>query len=242
MEDIEEIDEAGVCGDWSDDEDDGVDTSEAWVPSVEGSNMPVDAEFLPLDSDCEEDTCPWNFAEGGRDLGSSDVQLRNANDLSIPSGRKVMVSYDVLGPGDVILHAQTPYVQSDVKRSLLRVGKLTQSGAKVKFGDKELMDLSSNRHWSAVRVKGNTFGLSIQKTDAWIIPETSDPAPHAVVAPVDEEIEQPIPALAAPEAAAPRPEETQGMWLEREARDLAVDWQRTRQLGQPLGERRTLEW
>ena len=47
-----------------------------------------------------------------------------------------MVSCDVLGPGGrVILHAQTPFVQSDVKRSLLSVGKLTQSGA-VKFGDK----------------------------------------------------------------------------------------------------------
>ena len=34
-----------------------------------------------------------------------------------------------------------------------------------------------------VRVKGKTFGLAIQETDAWIIPETSDPAPHAVVAP-----------------------------------------------------------
>ena len=31
-------------------------------------------------------------------------------------------------------------------------------------------------------------------------------------------------------AAAPRLEETQSMRLEREARDLAADWQRTRQL------------
>ena len=46
-----------------------------------------------------------------------------------------------------------------------------------------------------------------------------------------------VPALAPPEAAAaPRPEETQGMRLDREARDLAPDWQRTRQLSQPLGE------
>ena len=36
----------------------------------------------------------------------------------------------------MILHAQTPFVQSDFKRPLLRVGKLTQSGAEVKFGDK----------------------------------------------------------------------------------------------------------
>ena len=48
-----------------------------------------------------------------------------------------MVSYDVLGPGGrVILHAQTPFVQSDVGRPLLSVGKLTQSGAEIKFGDK----------------------------------------------------------------------------------------------------------
>ena len=84
--------------------------------------MPADAEFLPLESACEEHTCPWNFAECGRDLGPSNVQLRNANGLSILSGRKVMVSYDVLGPGGrVILHAQTPFVQSDVKRPLLSV-------------------------------------------------------------------------------------------------------------------------
>ena len=54
------------------------------------------------------------------------------------------------------------------------------------------------------------MGLTIQKTDAWIIPENSDPAPR-VVAPVEEAQEA---------EAAPRPEETQGMRLEREARDL----------------------
>ena len=77
VEDTEEIDEAGNCGDWSDDEDNRVDTSEA---RVEGNNKPVDAEFFPLDSACEEHTCPWNFAEGG----PSNVQLRNASGLSIP--------------------------------------------------------------------------------------------------------------------------------------------------------------
>ena len=35
-----------------------------------GNNKPADAEFLPLDSACEEHTCPWNFAEGGRYVGS----------------------------------------------------------------------------------------------------------------------------------------------------------------------------
>ena len=50
-------------------------------------------------------------------------------------------------------------------------------------------------------------------------------------------VEQKHPPPAAPEAAAvPRPEETQGMRLEREARDLAAAWQSLRQLGQPLGE------
>ena len=71
-----------------------------------------------------------------------------------------------------------------------------------------------------------------------IIRETSDAAPHAVEAPVDEEIDtekQPVPALAPPEAAAAGPEETQGLRLEREARDFAANWQ-SRQLGQPLGE------
>ena len=68
VEDTEEIDEAGICGGWSDDEDNRVDTDEAWVLSMEGDNKPVDAEFLPLDSACEEHTCPRNFAESGRDL------------------------------------------------------------------------------------------------------------------------------------------------------------------------------
>ena len=92
VKDTEEIDEGGICGDWSDDEDNRVDTSEAWVVSVEGNNKTVDAEFLPLHSACEEHICPWNFAECGRDLGPSNVQLRNANGLSIPSGKKAMVS------------------------------------------------------------------------------------------------------------------------------------------------------
>ena len=39
----EEIDEAGICWTWSDDEGNGVDTSEAWVLSVESNNKPVDA-------------------------------------------------------------------------------------------------------------------------------------------------------------------------------------------------------
>ena len=155
-----------------------------------------------------------------------------------------MVSYDVLGPGGrVILHAQTPFVQSDVKRTLLSVGKLTMSGAEVKFGSKgSWIDLhtDSGVQRVLVRVKGKTFGLTIHKTDAWIIPENCDPAPRAVVTPVEEEIgraEQPNSAPAAQEAgAALRPEEIQGMRLEREARDLAATWQSSRQLGQPLGE------
>ena len=138
---------------------------------------------------------------------------------------------------------ELPLCRATPKGLFLSVGKLTQSGAEVKFGDKNSwIDLQADTGVQRVpvRVKGKTFGLSIQKTDAWIIPETSDPAPHAVVAPVDDEIgraEQPIPAPAAPEAAAaPRPEETQDMQFEREARDLAADWKRTRRLGRPLGE------
>ena len=75
-----------------------------------------------------------------------------------------MVSYDVLGPGGrVILHAQTP----------VGVGKLTQSGAEVKFGDKNSwIDLQTDTGVQRVpaRVNGKTVGLSMQKTDAWIIP------------------------------------------------------------------------
>ena len=87
-----------------------------WVLSVEGNNKPVDAEFLPLDTACEEHTCPWNFAEGRRDLGPSNLQLRNANGLSILSGRNVMVSHDVLGLGGrVILHAKLPLCRATSK-------------------------------------------------------------------------------------------------------------------------------
>ena len=243
-EDTGEIGEARICGDWSDDEDNRVDTDAAWVLSVEGDNKPVDAEFLPLHSACEEHTCPWNFAEGGRDWGPSNVQLRNANGLSIPSGKKVMVSYDFLGPrGLVKLHAQTPFVQSDVKRPLLSVGKLTQSSSEVKFGSKgSWIDLhtDSGVQRVVVRVKGETFasrsrklmpGSSLRQVTQlhmqwWrrLMRRSAEPAP------------------AAPEAeAAPRPEETQGMRLEQEARDLAAAWQSSRQLGQPLGEG-GLEW
>ena len=123
VEETEVIDEAGVSGGCSDEENNSDDGDEAWVLSVEGNDKPTDAEFLPLDGACEEHTCPSNFAGAGRDLSPSDVQLRNVNGRSIPSGRKVMVSYDVLGPGGrVILHAQTPVVESDVKRPLLSVG------------------------------------------------------------------------------------------------------------------------
>ena len=155
-----------------------------------------------------------------------------------------MVSHDVLGPGGrVVWHAQTPSVQSDVKRPLLSVGKLTTSGAEVKFGSKgSWIDLHTDSGVQRifVRVKGKTFGLSIQETDAWVIPENSGPAPRAVVAPVEEEIgraEQPNPAPAAQKAeAAPRAAETRGMRLDREAPDLAAAWQSSRQLRQPLGD------
>ena len=118
-----------------------------------------------------------------------------------------------------------PFVQSDVKRPLLSVGKLTKSGAEVKFGSKgSWIDLHTDTGMQRVpvRVKGKTV------------------TPQAEVAPVDEEIgraEVPNPPPAVLEAAAaPSPEEAQGMWLEREARDLAATWQSSRQLGHPLGE------
>ena len=75
-----------------------------------------------------------------------------------------MVSDDVLGSGGrVILHAQTPFVQSDFKRPLLSDGKLTTSGAEVKFGSKgSWIDLHTDIGMQRVpvRVKGKTFGLS----------------------------------------------------------------------------------
>ena len=95
-------------------------------------------------------------------MGPSNVQLRNASGLPIPSGSKVMVSCDVLGPGGrVILHAQTPFVQSDVKRPFLGVGKLTQSGAEVKFGDKNSwIDLQTDTEVQRVP-------FASEKEDVW---------------------------------------------------------------------------
>ena len=60
MEDTEVIDEAGIATnpdgrDFSE-ENDSADGNEAWVLSVEGNDKPTDAEFLPLDSACEEHT------------------------------------------------------------------------------------------------------------------------------------------------------------------------------------------
>ena len=137
-----------------------------------------------------------------------------------------MVSYDVFGQrGCVILRAQTLFTQGAVKGPLLSVGKLTKSGAEVKLGSKgSWIDLHTDTGMQRVpmRVKSNTFVLTIQKTDAWIIAETSDPAPHAVAL-VDEEIGRgraPNPPPTAPDAAAPRPAETKGMQLEKKARDL----------------------
>ena len=84
----------------------------------------------------------------------------------------MMVSYDVLGPGRrVIFHAQNRFVHSDVKSPLLSVGKLTE----VKFGSKgSWIDLHTDGEMQRVHVreKGQTFGLSIQKTNAWIMLET----------------------------------------------------------------------
>ena len=120
------------------------------------------------------------------------------------------------------------------------MGKLTKSGAEVKFGGKRSwIDLHTYTGMQRVLVpmKGKTFGFSIQKTNAWIIPETDDAAPDVEVAPVDEETgrgEAPNPPPAAPEApAALRQEEIRGLRLEREAPDLAAAWQSSR---------RTFEW
>ena len=101
VEDTGEIDEECEC--WPDDDDSGTDTSETWVLSVEGNNMTVDAEFLPVGSACGGHTCPWSFAEGTtwatRMCGSE-------REWSLDfSGSKV--------------------IQSERQRDLLSVGKLT---------------------------------------------------------------------------------------------------------------------
>ena len=77
-------------------------------------------------------------------LGLSNVQLTK--------GRKVMVSYDILDPGGrVTLHAQIPFVQSDVRRLLLSVEKLTNSSAEVKIRQQGLKGRSSHRQRATAR-------------------------------------------------------------------------------------------
>merc|ERR1712023_382478 len=91
-------------------------------------------EFLPLDSACEEHTCPWDFTRNGVDVGPGGVILRGANGGQIASGRKIMVDYSVLDTtGRTIINAKTPFVQSDVERALLSVGKLASSGINMCF-------------------------------------------------------------------------------------------------------------
>ena len=58
--DTRDFDQAGICGSSSDD-DSGVDTSLKHGFCVEGNMMSVHDELLPLDSACEEHTCPWQF-------------------------------------------------------------------------------------------------------------------------------------------------------------------------------------
>ena len=62
-----------------------------------------------------------------------------------------------------MLHAQTPFVQSDVKRPLLGLGKLTKSGAEVTFGSKGSwigLHTDSGPQHVPVRVKGKTRPLA----------------------------------------------------------------------------------
>ena len=142
--------------------------------TLQRHGSPSEEEFLPLDSACEEHTCTWSLAEGVHDLDTSNVHLTNANDLSIPSGRKVMVSCNVLGPGGrVVLHAQTLFVWCDVARPPFQCGA-HEDWRRGQILQKGLMDRSAHRQRAPVWVKGK---LSIQKTCAWIVLEADDAAP-----------------------------------------------------------------
>ena len=166
---------------------------------------------------CEEHTCPWNFAEGGRDLG---LEKREWSPNSFRQESDGVIRR-------VGSRRSRDIGCSNSFRAERRQKGITMSAAEVKFASKgSWIDLhtDSGVQRVPVRVKVKTFGLTIRKTDAWIIPEISDPAPRAVVAPAEEETgraEQTNPAPAAQEAeAAPRPEETQGVRLEQEATTL----------------------
>ena len=129
------------------------------TPPKQGSEC---AEFLPLDSACEEHTCPWNFAEGGRDLGLSNVQLGNENSLSIPSSRKVMMPNDVLGPGGrVILHAQNSLCAERRQKATSQCWKAHAEWRRSQVRRQELMDRSANRHLSTTRA------CASEREDLW---------------------------------------------------------------------------
>ena len=81
VEETQVIDEAGISCDCSDEENNSDDGNEAWVLSVERNDKPKDAETALVRNTPVRGTLP-------------NVQLRNANGLSIPSGRKVMVRED----------------------------------------------------------------------------------------------------------------------------------------------------
>ncbi|CAK0896486.1 unnamed protein product, partial [Prorocentrum cordatum] len=138
-----------------DDQEDGdqSDDGDKWVFNVwrEGLDQAGD-EFLPLDSACEEHTCPWDFAEDGVDVGPGGVRLRGANGDKIPSGRNIIVEYAVLDI-NAIIDAKTPFVQSDVKRALLSVGKLARHGIDMYFKkDGPWMEIDTDRGRAKVPV------------------------------------------------------------------------------------------
>ena len=96
-----------------------------------------------------------------------------------------MVSYDVLGPGGrVILHAHTPFLCRATSKGLFSVSESSRRVVQSQVRRRTHGSIAGVQR-VPVRVKGKTFGLSIQKTTAWITPETDDAAPHAEVAPVD---------------------------------------------------------
>ena len=102
-----------------------------------------------------------------------------------------MVSYDALGPGGrVILHAETLSRAEQRQKASSQCRTAHDERRRSQFRKERLLDINPHTDSGVqrvpVRVKGKTFGLTIQKTHVWIIPANSDAAPRAAVAPVQQ--------------------------------------------------------
>ena len=109
--------------------------------------------------------------------------------FSILSGKKVMVSYDVLGRTRDLARSDSSSCRATSKGPLSvleRSRRAVQKSSSEARAHGLIFALECNACLCEWRVR--PLASRSKRTGAWILSETSDPAPHAAVAPVDEEI------------------------------------------------------